>query len=97
MNDKTTIEERLAALHNVLWICSRNQKEGKIYIFTTSERICINQERGALFSQINKDNFPHQIRYYNVNPALEAKVQMTLEKLGKVSWANLIPNPWANE
>ncbi|BFM42706.1 hypothetical protein CFS9_13470 [Flavobacterium sp. CFS9] len=97
MNDKTQIDQRLSDLHNVLYYCSEQQKHGRIHVFKTCERICINQERGALLSQISKENFPSEVRYYKVTAALEAKVKLTLEKLEQTSWGNLIQNPFENE
>lgn len=97
MKDKGTINNRLQDLHNVLYYCSEQQKHGRIHVFKTSERICINQERGSLLSQINTGNFPHEIRNYKITPALEAKVKLTLEKIEQTSWGSLIQNPFTNE
>lgn len=83
-----TIDEtnqRLEDLHNVLAYCSDQQNEGKIYVFKTGERICINQERGSLLSQLNH-NFPNDVRDFKIPPAIEAKVNVVLEKIKAVSW-----------
>lgn len=96
MYDNKQIQERLSDLHDVLYYCSEQQKEGRIYIFTVNERICINQERGSLLSQINKDNFPHEVRDYKISSALQVKVQITINKLEQTSWRHLIQNPFIN-
>ncbi|WP_281233469.1 hypothetical protein [Flavobacterium gelatinilyticum] len=88
------IIQRLSDLHNVLYFCSEQQKYGRIYVFTSAERICINQERGSLLSQINLSNRSDEIRYYQITPALEAKVKLTLHKVDQTTWAHLIPNPF---
>ncbi|MBP4137426.1 hypothetical protein [Flavobacterium geliluteum] len=80
------IYQRLEDLHNVLAYCSELQSCGKIYVFKTLERVCINQERGSLLSQLNNDNFPHQVRTYKVPPHIEVKVKFTLEKIQATSW-----------
>ncbi|WP_163401553.1 hypothetical protein [Flavobacterium fluviatile] len=80
------INQRLEDLHNVLAYCSELQSFGKIYVFKVNERICINQERGSLLSQINSDNFPHEVRTYVIPASIEAKVKFTLEKIQATSW-----------
>lgn len=97
MDHKTQVFERLADLHNVLVYCSEQQKLGKIYVFKVLERVCINQERGSLLSQINNDNFPHEIRTYQLPASIEAKVKMTLEKIEATSWGGFNQNHFTNE
>ena len=83
------IFQRLEDLQNVLAYCSDLQKEGRIHVFKVGERICINQERGALFSQLsheNKENFLHEVRAYQCAPALEAKIKFTVEKIQSTNW-----------
>jgi hypothetical protein len=83
------INQRLEDLQNVLFYCSELQKEGKIYVFKVGERICINQERGSLFSQLsfdNNENFLHEVRGYECPPALEAKIKFTIEKIKATNW-----------
>ena len=87
MNEE--INQRLEDLHNVLLYCSDLQTSGKIYVFKTGERICINQERGALFSQLSHNNnevFSHEVRDYKCPPALEAKIKFTIEKIQSTNW-----------
>ncbi|MFC6248302.1 hypothetical protein ACFP6C_25025, partial [Flavobacterium psychroterrae] len=64
--DRDETYQRLEDLHNVLAYCSEAQSLGKIYVFKTLERVCINQERGSLLSQLSKDNFPHEVRNYKI-------------------------------
>lgn len=81
--------DRLEDLQNVLIYCSDLQKDGKIYVFKVGERICINQERGSLFSQLsfeNNENFMHEVRGYECPPALEAKIKFTIEKIKATNW-----------
>lgn len=83
------ITQRLTDLHNVLAYCSGIQSQGKIYVFKTGERICINQERGALFSKLsglNGEIFPHEVREYKIPAHIEAKVKFTVEKIEATSW-----------
>lgn len=83
------IYERLEDLHNVLVYCSDVQKEGKIHVFKVGERICINQERGALFSQLshaNNEIFSHEVRSYKTPPAIEAKIKFTIDKIQATGW-----------
>lgn len=96
MEDNTEINQRLEDLHNVLAYCSENQSLGKIYVFKTLERVCINQERGSLLSQINKDNFPFEIRTYKIPLSIEAKVKLTLEKIQATSWGGFDQNKFIN-
>lgn len=69
---------RIENLHNVLVYCSQIQAVGRTPIFTTGERICINQERGSLFSQMSFDG--GQVREYEVPLEIEAKIQATIKK-----------------
>ena len=83
------IYQRLEDLHNVLAYCSSLQVLGRIYVFTPNERICINQERGALLSQLshlNNETFYHEVRLYQCPPAIEAKIKLTIEKIQATNW-----------
>ena len=75
------IIQRLEDLHAVLLYCSVNQSVGKKASFSRGERICINQERGSLLSQLNAGNFPNDVRNYKCPDFLEAKVKFTLKKI----------------
>ncbi|MDQ8012013.1 MAG: hypothetical protein REI96_06175 [Flavobacterium nitrogenifigens] len=97
MNDRTEINQRLADLYSVLYFCSEQQKAGRIYVFTIDERISINQERGSLLSQINRDNFPHEIRNYKISSALQVKVQITLNKLAQTNLWHYLKDPFTDE
>lgn len=77
-------QQRFNDLHNVLGYCTAMQTLGKTYVFTTNERICINQERGAIFSQdaFTKSKIPiDQIRTYTLPAHIEMKVRLTLQKI----------------
>ncbi|MDN3673107.1 hypothetical protein QWY99_08610 [Flavobacterium branchiarum] len=83
------INQRLENLHNVLVYCSEVDKRsfGKLYVFTLEERICINQERGGLFSQlagINGEILPQEIRNYQVPPHIENKINFSLKKVSRI-------------
>ena len=75
------INNRLEDLYDMLLYCSNQQVFGKPACFTTLERICINQERGALLSQLNQDNQEPDIRYYKCHPKLEIKIRFILQKV----------------
>jgi hypothetical protein len=77
----SNIITRLDDLHSILLYCSDQQIFGKAACFTTLERICINQERGALLSQWNEENHHHEIRFYNCPPKLESKIRFILQKV----------------
>lgn len=73
--------QRLEDLHAVLEYCSMQQRIGRVSSFTTLERICINQERGALFSQMNHESTDHEKRNYQCPPKLEAKIRFNIQKV----------------
>jgi hypothetical protein len=83
------IINRLEDLSNILRYCSDQQQVGHSACFSTLERICINQERGALLSQLNQENKASAIRYYKCPPQLEIKIRFTLQKTIDI---NLITN-----
>ncbi len=83
------IADRLEDLYDVLLYCSDQQKVGKSARFTTLERICINQERGALLSQINEENHQADKRFYQCPPKLESKIRFVIQKVIDI---NLITN-----
>lgn len=76
-----SIVNRLDDLHTILLYCSDQQIIGKPACFTTLERICINQERGALLSQCNEENRHHEIRFYSCPTKLESKIRFILQKV----------------
>jgi hypothetical protein len=69
--------------------CSNQQAFGKPACFTVLERICINQERGSLLSQINQDNQEADKRHYKCPPKLESKIRFVTQKVIDI---NLITN-----
>lgn len=73
--------QRLEDLHDVLAYCSLQQQLGRSASFTTLERICINQERGALLSQMNWENPEQEKRAYQCPPQLEAKIKFAIQKV----------------
>jgi hypothetical protein len=84
-----TILTRLDNLYDVLEYCSNQQAFGKPACFTVLERICINQERGSLLSQINQDNQESDKRHYKCPPKLESKIRFIIQKVIDI---NLITN-----
>jgi hypothetical protein len=76
-----SIVDRLEDLYGVLQYCSDQQAYGKPACFTTLERICINQERGSLLSQLNEDTKENEIRHYQCHSKLESKVRFILQKV----------------
>lgn len=76
-----TINDRLENLYDVLLYDSDQQTFGKPACFTALERICINQERGSLYSQINQDNQKQDIRQYKCHPKLENKITFIIQKV----------------
>jgi hypothetical protein len=84
-----TILTRLDNLYDVLEYCSNQQAFGKPACFTVLERICINQERGSLLSQINQDNQESDKRHYKCPPKLESKIRFITQKVIDI---NLITN-----
>lgn len=88
---KEEIDERLVILHNVLVYCSEVDRlsDGKYNIFSLVERIFINQERGALFSQLAGEKgeiFPHEVRTYKVPEQIERKIKLTKEQIEATNW-----------
>lgn len=80
---------RLEDLYDVLEYCSNQQAFGKPACFTVLERICINQERGSLLSQINQDNQEGDKRHYKCPPKLDSKIRFITQKVIDI---NLITN-----
>jgi hypothetical protein len=74
---------RLELLFECLWQCSQYQEVGRGYIFTTFQRMLINQERGALMSQqtLMLYNEATPVRYYQVPESIETKIQLIKSKL----------------
>lgn len=50
--------------------------------FTPGERICINQERGSLYEQINENN--SNPRRYKVSASIENRIQFILNKINNI-------------
>ena len=65
------IEERLALLQAIL-----NYSRVFEAMFYRGEKICINQERGALFDLLNhyRDEAPDNVRSYRVPESIEEKI-----------------------
>lgn len=83
------IYQRLEDLHNVLVYCSERQAKGRIHVFKVGERICINQERGALLSQLshaNRETFSHEVREYTMPVLVEVKIRSTIDKINATGW-----------
>lgn len=78
--------QRLNNLHTALEQCSKIDllSDGKNKVFTTGERIAINQERGAILSQIaygNEEITALEVRTYQVSQQIENKIRFTLNKI----------------
>ena len=76
---------RFNDLHRVLEYCSEVERksEGRNCIFTTLERISINQERGAIYSQQSAEKGEldkSQVRTYQVPPQIEDKIKKLLNQ-----------------
>jgi hypothetical protein len=83
------IGTRLQDLFNVLFYCSDLQKEGKKMMFKANERICINQERGSLFTQLahlQGEIKSSAVRTYKVPPEIEIKIRFALQKIVDSNW-----------
>ena len=74
-------QKRLDLLYELLEYCSHQQQIGRLPCFTTLERICINQERGALFSQMNNETPPTEVRLYKCPAHLEDKLRFITKKI----------------
>lgn len=75
---------RVELLFDCLWYCSRYQEAKRRSIFTISERILINQERGALMSQQTAMLYPNEdnpVREFTVPNYLEDKIQFIKNKV----------------
>jgi hypothetical protein len=72
---------RLDDLFAVLIYCSNQQQFGKSACFSMLERICINQERGSILSQLNQETPPHEVRIYQCPPNLESKIRFNIKKV----------------
>ena len=79
MSDK--VNNRLEDLYDVLVYNTHQQIAGRTPSFTVLERICINQERGSLYSQINQFNEEGDKRFYQCHPELEIKIRFVLQKI----------------
>ena len=77
------LSQRLELLFECLWHCTKRQESYGKYIFSTNERILINQQRGALMSQqtfmLYGDD--SQVRHFELPKELEDKVQFIKSKL----------------
>jgi hypothetical protein len=67
-------------LFAALIYCSEQQTFGRTAVFTTFERILINQERGSLLSQLNKENHKSEVRFYKCPEKLESKIRFIPKK-----------------
>jgi len=95
MNEET-INNRLEDLYNVLMYCSDRQRSHFFPVFKLVERIMINQERGALFSQLNKENPSDKIRFYECPPELEIKIRFSLQKIKDTNWGSFNQSRFLN-
>jgi len=81
--------QRLEHLQNALEYCSELQQQGQPPAFSTGERICINQERGALFTQLANDSrelLLDEVRFYQCDPALQSKIEALIKIIKATNW-----------
>ena len=78
MSEKIT---RFQNLHEVLEYDSLQQTLGRPVCFTTLERVCINQERGSILSQVNSETHESEKRYYKCPVMLEKKIRFIIQKV----------------
>lgn len=77
---------RFVNLTQVLKHCSEldRRSNGTKTVFTTGERIAINQERGSIYTQISYESGEIDItetRNYQVSENIENKIKFTLNKI----------------
>ena len=75
--------ERHNLLFDMLIYCTRIQERGKEPLFTTNQRILINQERGALLSQMSAltDGIYDNVRFFEVPQIIENLIQSNKSKI----------------
>lgn len=84
MRNKEELLTRIDLLFSVLIFSSE-----KTAIFKTAERICINQERGSLFDQINVLNgemLKSNARFYQLPSHIEKKVDTCIQLMSRIDW-----------
>lgn len=74
---KETILERIHELESVITYDTLQREDEKH--FKAGERICINQERGSLYEQLNETNL--NPRQYKVSDFIENRIQFVLNKI----------------
>ncbi|MGV9003986.1 hypothetical protein [Flavobacterium sp.] len=70
---------RLEQLFDALWYCRQYQEVGRGYIFTPFQRILINQERAAIFTQqdfLLGENKLGDVRHHTLPTIIEEKIQI---------------------
>ena len=73
-----SIYERLEDLHNVLVYCSELQLHGRMHVFKTGERICINQEIASLYDRrryLFQEKPLKEVFVYRVPESIENKLK----------------------
>lgn len=75
--NRDEINYRLQILHDALQDDSRLKEVGKVGIFTTFERICVNQERGYLYSELSYlvEVEPPPLRPYKIPEHIQLKIR----------------------
>lgn len=75
--NREEINYRLILLYDALQEDSRLKEVGKAGIFTTLERICINQERGYLYSELSYlvELEPPPLRPYKIPEHIQLKIR----------------------
>lgn len=85
------LQWRFEDLHTALEYCSETNlfTNGNKIIFSTCERICINQERGSIRSiqaYEKQEIFQHEVRVYVIPTHIEIKVKKVVEKIQATNW-----------
>ena len=75
--NREEINYRLQILYDALQDDSQLKEVGKRGIFTTGERICINQERGYLYSELSYlvEVEPPPLRPYKIPEHIQLKIR----------------------
>jgi hypothetical protein len=77
------LQSRQEDLYDALWHCSQYQEVGRGYIFTPFQRILINQERAAIFTQqdcLLGELTIDEVRNFQVPTIIEEKIQFINSK-----------------
>lgn len=86
---KTQTLQRLELLYLVLQFCTTEQEKGKRPVFTTGERIAINQERGSKYEYLSflaGEISENQMRTTEVSVYLDQQIEKCLKNIIDQGW-----------